>query len=86
VCCLCVIVEGRLRDLERETKGFLSYYCFSCGEKLMGFVCLFVFAVHKQRDIVPLDVNGDVGNSNSDYETPVFDLKVSVCPFYIKLY
>ena len=62
------------------------YYCFSCGEKLMGFVCLFVFAVHKQRDIVPLDVNGDVGNSNSDYETPVFDLKVSVCPFYIKLY
>ncbi|GMY32744.1 something about silencing protein 10-like [Fagus crenata] len=41
----------------------------------MGFVCLFVFAVHKQRDIVPLDVNGDVGNSNSDYETPVFDLK-----------
>ena len=52
----------------------------------MGFVCLFVFAVHKQRDIVPLDVNGDVGNSNSDYETPVFDLKVSVCSFYIKLY
>jgi hypothetical protein len=24
VCCLCVIVEGRLSVLERETKGFLS--------------------------------------------------------------
>ncbi|XP_022743118.1 something about silencing protein 10-like isoform X1 [Durio zibethinus] len=30
---------------------------------------------HKQRDVVPLDMNGDVGDSDEDYEHPVFDLQ-----------
>ena len=32
-----------------------------------------MFAVHKKRDIIPLDVNGDI--VDSDDEIPVFDLK-----------
>ncbi|XVE90001.1 hypothetical protein DITRI_Ditri20bG0041500 [Diplodiscus trichospermus] len=30
---------------------------------------------HKQRDIVPLDINGEVGDSDEDGEHPVFDLQ-----------
>ncbi|XVF42908.1 hypothetical protein PTKIN_Ptkin01aG0403400 [Pterospermum kingtungense] len=30
---------------------------------------------HKQRDVVPLDVSGDIGDSDSDDEHPVFDLQ-----------
>ena len=41
-----------------------------------------MYAVHKQRDIIPLDANGDI--VDSDDEIPVFDLKV-FSPFYIKL-
>jgi hypothetical protein len=47
----------------------------------MGFWSCFVFEVHKQRDVVPLDVNGSVGESDEDDALPVFDLKVFVCPF-----
>ena len=36
-----------------------------------------VFVVHKKRDIAPLDVNGDFGVSDKDYEVHVFDIKVS---------
>ena len=32
-----------------------------------------MFAVHKHRDIIPLDANGDI--VDSDDEIPVFDLK-----------
>ena len=35
--------------------------------------------VHQQRDIVPLDLNDDAGDSDSDEEIPVFDLKVFFC-------
>ena len=40
-------------------------------------VLMSVFVVHKKRDIAPLDVNGDVGVSDKDYEVHVFDIKVS---------
>ncbi|KAL7219600.1 hypothetical protein ACSBR2_012622 [Camellia fascicularis] len=37
----------------------------------MGFVVI----VHKQRDIVPLDINDNSGESDEDDEHPVFDFK-----------
>lgn len=41
-----------------------------------------VFAVHKQRDVIPLDVNGDVGDSDDDNEHPVFDFEVCIYVVY----
>ncbi|KDO40110.1 hypothetical protein CISIN_1g005733mg [Citrus sinensis] len=32
-------------------------------------------AFHKQRDVIPLDVNGDVGDADDDNEHPVFDFE-----------
>ena len=44
---------------------------------LVWFVC----AVHKQRDIVPLDVNDDTDDSSDEDDVqPVFDLKVLTFP------
>ena len=45
---------------------FLSFFNF----------CNFLFEVHKQRDLVPLDVNGGTDDSDEDDEVPVFDFEV----------
>lgn len=37
---------------------------------------VFVFEVHKQRDLIPLDVNELSGDSDDDDELPVFDIQV----------
>lgn len=36
----------------------------------------FAVAVHKQRDVVPLNISDDIGASDEDDEHPVFDFKV----------
>lgn len=40
------------------------------------FIFFFGFEVHKQRDLVPLDVNGGTDESDEDDEVPVFDFEV----------
>lgn len=41
---------------------------------------MFLFAVHKQRDVVPLNIHSDAGESDDDNEEPVFDFKVRIVP------
>lgn len=37
---------------------------------------LLVLAVHKQRDVVPLNIHSDDRESDDDKEEPIFDFKV----------
>ena len=41
-----------------------------------GFVLFFGFLVHKQRDVVPLNLDDDVADSDEDNEHHVFQIEV----------
>lgn len=48
---------------------------------ILIFLCtcydfFFTVVVHKQRDIVPLDINDDMEESDEDAEIPVLDFEV----------
>lgn len=57
--------------------------CVNAPVKVAAFVdgLLFFDAVHKQRDVVPLNIHSDAGESDDDNEEPVFDFKVHIVPF-----
>lgn len=38
--------------------------------------------VHRQRDVIPLDINGDATESDDDAEQPVFNLEVPTLSFF----
>lgn len=38
--------------------------------------------VHRQRDVIPLDINGDSAESDDDAEQPVFNLEVPTFSFF----
>ena len=50
---------------------------FICGICWLNKVLFFwLIEVHKQRDIVPLDLDEDAGESDADFEHPVLDFEV----------
>lgn len=45
---------------------------------------LSVLAVHKQRDVVPLSIHSDAGESDDGNEEPVFDFQVPEPLYFFK--
>lgn len=62
---------------------FVFYFHDEFALSLIVLHELFSGTVHKQRDIVPLDINDEVEESDDDDELPVLDLKVLVFFFWI---
>ena len=65
----CVNVKDLMSNLSCISTIFLVV-----GKFL--WVLMFVFAIHKQRDITTLELNGDVGVSDKYGKLHVFDIKV----------
>lgn len=61
--------SNRIKPLHRNRNGGTSQYQDD------DFMDDEIDAFHKQRDVVPLDMNDDVGDSDDDNEVPVYDLK-----------
>lgn len=49
------------------------------------FVFFSVTAVHKNRDVIPLNINDDVEESDEDAEQPVLDFEVELLINFVRL-
>ncbi|KAF9670727.1 hypothetical protein SADUNF_Sadunf13G0098800 [Salix dunnii] len=80
--------DGSSKSSKRKTRGeyvdpqnmdddidscmlLLLYHLYVYAFEFMGFV--FFISIHKQRDIIALDVDADVRELSDDEEEPIFD-------------
>lgn len=50
-----------------------------------AFGLFFVITVHKNRDVIPLNINEDMEESDEDTEQPVLDFEVELLTFWLAL-
>ncbi|KAM7511830.1 hypothetical protein LguiB_010705 [Lonicera macranthoides] len=63
---------GKGRSNKKTPKNTAPHYDDVTGGDMMDDE---IDAFHKQRDVVPLDVNDDIGETDEDNEHPVFDFE-----------